>query len=227
MPKRKQWFTADLHLNHPNIIKYCARPWKMSEVKDMDSYLISKINELCSPNDVLYHLGDLMFPSGGRGNRRRTFEDYMEQINCTVVPLKGNHDKDNLPSNLIEGYVKLGREEVFISHMPKAVAKINLCGHEHGKFRIYKNGKQYVINVGVDAWNYQPIQLEDVKRIIQNHKSFFSGKDEHGNKVIHMPILNERWIKKAPDYDINSKDISDRHWVLDKSKPPINMEMYA
>jgi len=37
----KDWFTADLHLNHKNIIKYCNRPF--TDIYQMDNVLINNL----------------------------------------------------------------------------------------------------------------------------------------------------------------------------------------
>jgi calcineurin-like phosphoesterase family protein len=213
MVKRKVWLTADFHFNHPNIIKYCDRPFK--DIFEMDEHYINTINSMCASRDILYHLGDMLFPSGSQSGVERTYEYYADQIDPEIIPFKGNHDDDEMPTGILEGSVRIGKHTVFMSHKPKSMMKINLCGHEHDKFRIQCNNKRYTVNVGVDVWDHQPIQFIDVLRIVRNHKNFFSGVDENGEQVTEMPTLNERWIKKADDYDPTSHNISHRHWVPD------------
>jgi calcineurin-like phosphoesterase family protein len=53
------YFSADWHLGHKNIIKYCNRPFKT--VEDMDSTIWINAYKVLKPNDVLYYLGDLTF----------------------------------------------------------------------------------------------------------------------------------------------------------------------
>jgi len=206
MPKRKKFFTSDLHLNHPNIIRYCSRPFK--SVKEQDSYLIHKINEICSYNDLLYHIGDLMMFGGGEA-KKRTFEYYADQINCEVIYLKGNHDFDNVPTGVLDSTIEVktneGKQKVYITHNPDHINSgkniiVNLVGHVHGKYRMFKCRNQYTVNVGVDVWNYQPITFKDVERIIMNYDNFFSGEDENGERLTEVPIINERWIMKAENY---------------------------
>jgi calcineurin-like phosphoesterase family protein len=71
------WFTADLHLGHGNIIKYCLRPfltpqekeraqhdargrWKVADetIERHDNALLEAINEAASEQDALWILGD-------------------------------------------------------------------------------------------------------------------------------------------------------------------------
>jgi len=59
------WFTADFHLGHANIIRYCNRPF--STVEEMDQAIVERLNASAKPNDVLYFLGDFCM-GGSRGS---------------------------------------------------------------------------------------------------------------------------------------------------------------
>ena len=50
------WFTADFHLGHKNIIRYCNRPF--DTVEEMNRTIIDRLNSLVKTNDILYFLGD-------------------------------------------------------------------------------------------------------------------------------------------------------------------------
>jgi calcineurin-like phosphoesterase family protein len=52
------WFTADFHLGHKNIIRYCKRPF--DTVEEMDRIIIERLNSLVKTNDILYFLGDFV-----------------------------------------------------------------------------------------------------------------------------------------------------------------------
>jgi calcineurin-like phosphoesterase family protein len=39
---------------------------------------------------------------------------------------------------------------------------INLCGHVHNNWEIKKYGRSYVINIGVDVWNFRPVSIDEI-----------------------------------------------------------------
>ena len=64
----KQYATADPHLGHANIIRYCKRPFK--NVKEMNEKIIKNFNDILKEDDVLYCVGDYCFrnsPGGKEG----------------------------------------------------------------------------------------------------------------------------------------------------------------
>ena len=62
----KIFYTADLHLGHANIIKYCNRPFK--DVDQMNETLIRNWNSRVKPEDTVIHNGDFCFKNtpGGK-----------------------------------------------------------------------------------------------------------------------------------------------------------------
>lgn len=103
-------FTADLHLGHGNILKYCKRPglddreldmlkngvdFKVSResVHRMNDYLIEGINKVVSPSDRLRILGDFCFCD--RKYLSKDVHSYLGRIKCKEIHLVyGNHDED-------------------------------------------------------------------------------------------------------------------------------------
>src|SRR5260221_10830632 len=100
------WSTADLHLGHANIIKFCQRPslsseerkraredargrWKVSPetVRCHDDALLSAINDRVAADDTLWLLGDFCW--GGLPEATA----YRDRIACRNVHMVwGNHD---------------------------------------------------------------------------------------------------------------------------------------
>lgn len=81
------FLTADTHLGHENIIKYCDRPFE--SVEEMDRVLISNWNEIVGADDIVYHLGD--FTLGGFIEAKQ----YFRQLNGHIKVLANtwHHDK--------------------------------------------------------------------------------------------------------------------------------------
>lgn len=81
------WFTADFHLGHKNIIRYCNRPF--DSVEAMNCAILERLNTAVRANDVLYFLGDFCI-----GPKARALE-LRREIRCKkIFAVPGNHDKD-------------------------------------------------------------------------------------------------------------------------------------
>lgn len=50
------YFSADFHLGHENIMHHCQRPF--ATVNDMDATIIGNTNEIVQPTDRLFLVGD-------------------------------------------------------------------------------------------------------------------------------------------------------------------------
>jgi calcineurin-like phosphoesterase family protein len=53
----RQWFSADLHFGHTNIIEYCQRPFR--DVAEMNNGLVERWNSVVAPEDTVWVLGDV------------------------------------------------------------------------------------------------------------------------------------------------------------------------
>lgn len=78
------YFIADTHFNHENIIKYCNRPFKDS--KEMNEYIVNKWNSIVRKDDIVYHLGDVGFGSTDE------LKELVGRLNGTKILIRGNHD---------------------------------------------------------------------------------------------------------------------------------------
>jgi calcineurin-like phosphoesterase family protein len=79
------WLTADFHLGHQNIIRYCSRPFESVAV--MDAEILDRLNSSVREGDSLYFLGDFC-----RGSGKEAL-DYRKRIRCkNIFFIEGNHD---------------------------------------------------------------------------------------------------------------------------------------
>jgi calcineurin-like phosphoesterase family protein len=189
------FFSADLHLSHKNILGYCNRNifmtkedkekylitpkeqlkkfnWSDESINNMNDGLIRNINSRCKKGDILYHIGDWGF-----GNN-----DFESKLNCKVIQLQGNHDRHCNKTNFIiqNIKIKLGGYLINLTHKPEHAnldCPINLVGHEHNKFKLRKVNNSYLVNVGVDVWNYFPCDIQEILREISKFKNQYEKRN--------------------------------------------------
>jgi len=160
----KYWFTGDDHFNHSNIIKYCSRPFRNVDV--MDNVLIKRWNERVKADDIVIHVGDFGFFRG-----HKNYQYYIGQLNGTKVILRGNHDNNNGVRTNIESIVmEYGGVDWWIQHRPVLKFKHNICGHVHDHWKVWKSHDKVCVNVGVDVWDYRPVDIQEIMKAISEVK---------------------------------------------------------
>lgn len=156
--KESTYFISDLHLDHANIIHYCARPF--SNVQEMNDILVDNWNNTVRDNPICF-LGDLSFGRGSRSARywlgklrgrihyiRGTHEAYVEGSESYKVLEYGNHkfllvhDPDNLPIKWTDWIIHGHKHDNDIKNYP------------------FINGEKKTINVSAELANYKPVSLD-------------------------------------------------------------------
>ena len=151
---------ADPHFGHPNIIKYCKRPF--IHVEEMDKVIIDNSNSVVTNDDELIIVGDLCLKSA-------TYHNYyiskINKLKGKKILIIGNHDDLRPRFYLSVGFysvhtsleIKIRDIDAVVVHDPcfsvMNRSKLYICGHVHDLFFMQKN----VINVGVDIHNYFPV----------------------------------------------------------------------
>lgn len=175
------FYIADTHFGHFNIIKHCHRPFGMLE--QMDTTLIQNWNKVVSDKDTVYILGDIAFSKGAKEPA-----EYLRQLRGKKIIIVGNHDYDisknrtkYLKSKLVEGiydYLEIKdtlngeSKKLILSHYPMVEwngffrGSIHLYGHIHNNvdnnaYHIMRNITN-AYNVGADILNFTPQTLENV-----------------------------------------------------------------
>lgn len=176
-----KYFTSDLHFGHSNIIKYSNRPFE--SVDKMNEVLINNINKRVKQDDVLFIVGDFSCYGGERGvsGTKISGQVYLDKINGNKILIAGNHDKNNKVKAHLEGAIVilpiLGKAT--ISHYPstnihcpftfnKQILNYHLCGHIHTEWKHFYDVDNNIlnINVGIDAWNYIPVSMQEISKYI-------------------------------------------------------------
>ena len=166
------WFTADEHYGHYNIIKFCKRPFK--DLHHMHMVLQIRFNNLVSPEDHTYHLGDFSLDK----DPQRVEVNYIQRLKGTHTFIMGSHDKWLEPyaktvPYLIEKMFKSPNNEKYIVLCHYAMltwprshhGSLQLFGHSHGRLdnllpRPYDKHSQ--MDVGVDTNQFCPYSLDDI-----------------------------------------------------------------
>lgn len=155
------YFTADLHLGHANIIKYCQRPFEC--VEEMNEILIGNWNSVVKPIDTVYVLGD--FAMGDP-------KPYLKRLYGDIYLIPGDHDRtDKWPGPATTVLPKIYRygiwdQLVVLCHYPilawprSHYGAWHLHGHCHEGTLPYVPGK--IINVGVDLECFRPVSWPEV-----------------------------------------------------------------
>lgn len=169
------WFTSDEHYGHRNILDFCHRPF--ADVNDMTERLIENHNKLVKPGDLVYHLGDMFW-------RTLSVQDAMT-IRMRLIGqhfyIKGNHEELIEKSKQLRDlfiWVRdvqnlkfgVGKPNIWLSHYAHEDwngshrGSYHLFGHVHGD---KPNPVGLKMDVGVDAQNFSPISLEQVRTILE------------------------------------------------------------
>lgn len=163
------WYTADTHFGHENIIKHCGLPFHAAN--HMDAVLIENLTSLVGPEDALWIVGDFAF--GPRAKDRKWLSNLFARLPGAEKHLVvGNHDGDatqELPwtsmTHLTEVTDSKGPPSV-LCHYPMITwhrarkGALHLFGHVHEQWK----GSRNAVNIGVDVWGYVPVTLRDIEQ---------------------------------------------------------------
>lgn len=162
-----------------------------ANASEMNEKLIVNWNNVVTPNDVVYHLGDFAFGDAlgvDRVMRRLNFAHFHF--------IKGNHDKpfldwyyryakddikrkvtiyDSYLETKIQGHTFTLCHYAMVTFNKKHHNALHLCGHSHYNLpAARKEGKELgkVLDVGVDGNNFYPYSFDEIIEIMQNKPTF-------------------------------------------------------
>jgi len=163
------WLTSDEHYNHANIItRFVFR--KFRNVEEMNAELIKRHNSRVKDGDLVFHLGDFKLTNKGLNK----FE-IVRQLNGHHVFIAGNHDKKNGCNTPVKYIVmELFKEPVLLIHKPEDATELMqklgikkaFVGHVHEKWKMLKAEQGLLVNVGVDQWDYYPVDAKQIFKAI-------------------------------------------------------------
>jgi len=158
----KHWLITDTHFNHVAVVERMGRPRNHGE------RIIKACKHLIQPQDVLIHLGDVIF------DRPTELKGLLDQIECrSKILTLGNHDRKsnnwylNNGFDLVVEMLVIG--DVLLSHKPQeffpAGVRVNVHGHFHNtnhrknepQFQKFL-GPQHVL-LAMETVGYTPVEL--------------------------------------------------------------------
>lgn len=174
--------TADHHFGHTNIIKFCDRPFV--DAHDMDRAMISAWNSIVGPEDTVYHLGDFTLTD--------SLSPWIHALNfARLYIIPGGHDyrwlakfdrtlgpRVQILDPLVTVEFPSGNKYpnvVVMCHYPMLTwdrshyGSLHLHGHSHGGIPSgpAANGKGRRIDVGVDGWDFFPVDLQRLLEVME------------------------------------------------------------
>lgn len=159
---------SDTHFNHANILRFNradGSPLRnFKDVEEMDEHMIECWNSVVRVQDKVYHLGDVTMNKQLNGAILRRLNGHKRLV-------RGNHDEAPIKQYLQyfdEIYASRVLDKMILTHIPihpESLGRFqaNIHGHIHAS-PVY--GERY-FNVSVEAIDYTPISLEDIKKKIQ------------------------------------------------------------
>lgn len=168
------YYTADLHFNHKNVLKYDNRPF--NSVEEMNETIINNWNSIINNTDDVYIIGDICL-----GNPAK----YLDRLKGKLHLIIGNHDGETLKKcrdyfESIDTYKKIhdNGKTIILCHYPIVEwdgfyrGTYHIYGHIHNSlnntYYIMKN-LDLALNAGCMINNYIPVTLE---QLIENNTNF-------------------------------------------------------
>lgn len=164
---RDIFVVSDTHFGHENILKFLVEDGSklrdFNNIEEMNEKLVENWNKTVTPQDIVYHLGDVYF---GKGHK------VLNRLNGHKRLILGNHD-DGKSEHLQNTFEKilLWREfkdfDCILTHVPLHESALykrtyNLHGHVHkGSHRGLVQDERY-INCCVEVQDYTPKHIEDL-----------------------------------------------------------------
>lgn len=163
---------SDTHLNHSNILKFTDKDGKkfrgdlFKDVHHMNETIIENWNSVVTPQDKVYHLGDVYF---GPQNEA---DILLSRLNGKKRLIVGNHDTIYGKGNILQKHFqKIYMWRVFkefnmtLTHVPiheSAFRGGDYCVHGHLHQNDSPNGNYISVCVEKPWMNYRPISIEEV-----------------------------------------------------------------
>jgi len=182
----KIYLITDSHFSHVLMQQYCNRP------PDFDQKIINQWQATVSPQDIVYHLGDVTWGSQGQ------LQQIMNGLPGTKILIRGNHDRNHSNNWFIQAGFAAVLEKaqvsgVILSHFPAALTQeeidygiINIHGHFHNNppEKWEQKSKDKITSnhflLSIEDVGYRPISLEKARKrqFVKNSKKLLESESK-------------------------------------------------
>lgn len=165
------YFTSDLHWNHAR--EFIYKPRGYNSIEEHNEGVIQKWNEVVGSNDIVFHLGDIIFGMNSEENLKKL----LNRLNfAKLFALPGNHIsgykqlKNSSINNVYE--VRSGKEMLFLPNYVEidvdgqfiVLCHYPLCsfnGQSHGATHCHGHSHSHLINTELGNLLYK-MRIKDV-----------------------------------------------------------------
>lgn len=172
--------TSDLHFGHEQEFLYVPRGF--SSVEEHDEAIIKRWNEVITPEDTVWVLGDLMLGNNELGLQK------LKRLNGHLNIVRGNHDSetrmslyqtlDNVDSIQEGKFLRYKKYNFYLSHYPSITGNydsdkslktrvISLCGHSHTSDAFSDWGNGLIFHAELDTHDCVPWNLDDIIKLLR------------------------------------------------------------
>lgn len=180
------FFIADTHFSHKNILNFCSEHRPFKSVDDMNTKLIDNWNNVVTDEDRVFVLGDFFL--GGRKNITEA-GDIIKSLNGKKILVQGNHDLHfDAAMWMSLGFVKVvpmyEYRGCILTHIPVDLGEIrgqsnrgrwlaNIHGHLHDEGNSFEMNSTGRFCVSAECVDLTPITWERVwSRICDSHMPY-------------------------------------------------------
>lgn len=162
------WFTSDPHFGHERILSFCSgrAALGLTNVKEMNEYIVEKWNSLIRPTDIVWCLGDFAFG-------RKYIYEITPKLNGSKRLIMGNHDQYGAHEFVNAGWDKVyGAFEKYhciMTHIPISDQQFyrfhaNIHGHMHDK---KMDDPRYICVCMDQNDELRPYNIDEIKKLIE------------------------------------------------------------
>ncbi len=172
------YYIADLHLGHKNIIRFDKRPFANAD--EMNKSITENWNSRIQPDDTVYILGDFIW------HKENEWASYVKPLAGRKVLIRGNHD----PKQFSTEIARLFEEITDFKEIKDNSHHITLCHYPIPFFRAGSASNSFMLYGHVHQKREYEYLKELRKTIKANYSGYGTPNDNFINVGAMMPYIN-------------------------------------